>query len=400
VLEYAYNRTLFMDEASVLVNLDGRPIFDVWTKLTYDQLAPPGFLVVERLMIRLPLNRPWDARLFPLLCGIGSVFLFRAVAQRFVARRAVPIAVGLFALADYVIYYAAEVKQYSSDVTFALAGLYLSARFDELTPRRLAILTVFGVVGVWMSHPIAFVLGGVGSYYIVRAVLRRRWWEGCVAAAMSLFWLVSFAGSHAVSNHLLDSERFMWDWWGFAFLPLPPTTLDEASRVFWQLVNVFVNPACILNPFGLHASAFVASALFGLGMGSLGLRWRGGLFLLVSPVLLALAASALRQYPFHGRLLLFLAPTLHLLVAEGAAALTRPLGSRATLCLGLFLLARPAYDAVWFKAIEPRFRPFDSHADLASDLLDERERSVLKRAVQESVQKSRRSSRAPGAPRE
>ena len=71
---------------------------DFSTTLTENQLAPPGFLVVERLMVRLPLPVVPAARLVPFLCGIASMFLMRSVARRYLTPRAVPIAVGLFAL--------------------------------------------------------------------------------------------------------------------------------------------------------------------------------------------------------------------------------------------------------------------------------------------------------------
>ena len=72
-----------------------------------------------------------------------------------------------------------------------------------------------------------------------------------------------------------------------------------------------------------------------IGAVSLGFRWRGGLYLLVAPLLFTLFASGLHQYPFHGRLLLFLVPTVHLLVAEGVVALSRPGGTRLTVVLAL-----------------------------------------------------------------
>ena len=85
---------------------------------------------------------------------------------------------------------------------------------------------------------------------------------------------------------------------------------------------------------------------------SLGRRWPGGLFLLISPLVLALAASALHQYPFHGRLVLYLVPTYLLLLAEGVAAVGRPTGWLVTLVLAGFLLYGEAAEILWYKAIQ------------------------------------------------
>ena len=125
--EYLDFRALYMDEAALLKNLVGRSIFDFHQVLEQDQMAPPGFLVIERIMVRLPLEVRAAGRLFPLICGVVSVFFMRAAARRYLDRRAVPIAVGLFAMGDHLIYYSAEIKQYSCDLVLALAALLLAA---------------------------------------------------------------------------------------------------------------------------------------------------------------------------------------------------------------------------------------------------------------------------------
>jgi len=143
-------------------------------------------------------------------------------------------------------------------------------------------------------------------------------------------------------------------------------------------------------------SAFLALGLFLTGALVLGRNWPGGLYLVASPFLFTLMASALRQYPFHGRLLIFLVPMVHLLVAEGATSLARGgsllvrglaarLPDRAWIKIVLacayalfvvlpaFLLYEPAVEVVWRYTIRKRYRESDSHGDLRADLLDYRE---------------------------
>jgi Dolichyl-phosphate-mannose-protein mannosyltransferase len=382
VLEYADNRPLYMDEDLLLSNLVGLPILDFSTTLSKDQLAAPGFLVVERIMVRLPMPTVWSARLIPLLCGIASMFLMRSVARHYLSPRAVPMAVGLFALDDWLIYYAVEIKQYCSDTTLTLVALLLASAAAGLSRRSLLILAVFGVVGVWFSHPLAMVLGAVGTYLAAKAGVRRDWKKMSGVVATSVLWAGSFAACYLVSYRILSKEKFIWNWWDFAFLPIPPRSLADLSRDFWQIINIFNSPAWVVTPLGVLFSAFLAMALYLIGSLSLGLRWRGGLYLLVAPLLFTLAASALHQYPFHGRLLLFLVPTVHLLVAEGAEALTRRGGVILTVALGVFLLVQPACHVLWHRLVSTRVHGgFDSHGDLLPDLLDhleQRERAATK----------------------
>ena len=90
----------------------------------------------------------------------------------------------------------------------------------------------------------------------------------------------------------------------------------------------------------------------------------------VCPSVLALAASGLRQYPFHGRLLFTLVPTFLLLPAEGVAAIGRRTGWLVTLTLAGCFLYGEAAEVLWHQAIQARSRTFDTHGDLKNDLLD------------------------------
>ena len=119
--------------------------------------------------------------------------------------------------------------------------------------------------------------------------------------------------------------------------------VDRGSRAAssWQVLNLLNSPSGVLTPLGVIPSAFLALGLFVVGAYSLGKRSLGGLYLIVAPLPFAIVASALHQYPFHGRLLIFLVPTVHLLVGEGAATLTRKGGARLRARAGC-LFAVPA----------------------------------------------------------
>ncbi len=353
VIEYARWREIYRDERSLLANLLSLSVLDFHTRLSESQLAAPGFLLVERLLVRLPFSPLHSGRFFPFVCGIASMFAMRAVARRYIGRLAVPIAVGLFAFDEWLLYYSCELKQYSTEVLLGLGALWLvagpepSAERAEpsgpapFTRRRLIGLAEFGMAGVWFSFPLSFVLAAVGTYLIAAAAARKDWGLAARTLAIGAAWAASFALCFAMSHAILSNDGFIWTWWNFAFLPFPPRSWADAVRDFWHVLNVFNSPAGVLTPLGVVPSAFVAGGLFGLGSIALLRRWPGGLYLLTAPMLFALVASGLRQYPFHGRLLLFLVPALHLVVAEGARRSTRPGGRWLTFTLGR-VLALPA----------------------------------------------------------
>jgi hypothetical protein len=389
ILEYTDNRRLYQDESSLLKNLVSLEVADLTTTLTEFQIAPPGFLIVERFMVRLPLQVVPAARLLPLVCSLASMGLIYAVARRYIAPRAVPLAVGLFALNDWLLYYAAEIKQYSSDVALALVALLLvegrSSEPGRLLPPRPFLLAVFGVLGVWFSYTLAFILAGVGTYLIAEAVVCKQWNRALRFTLISLTWACSFAICFRISHRILDKGRFIWDWWDFAFLRIPPHSIAELKGDCWQLLNVFNSPAGLISPLGVLPSAFLALGLFAVGAVSLGRRWTGGLYLLLAPILFAIVGSVLQQYPFHNRLLIFLVPSIHLLVAEGAAAWPGRCGALFTFVLGAFLLYQPAFDMLWHRLVVERLHiRADSHGDLSGDLLDYLELQEERRQRQHS----------------
>jgi hypothetical protein len=378
VIEYADNRALYFDEELLQRNLVGIAFYDFRTPLSDGQLAPPGFIALERLLILLPLPFPPAARLLPFFCSIASMFLMRSVARRYLTAAAIPIAVGLFALTDWMLYYSVEIKQYSSDVMLTLSILLLAAgppatrQSAIATSRReLVLLTIFGAIGVWFSHPLALVLSGVGTFLILKAAAVKDFGRALAFVAMSLFWALSFAVCYRISIELISDGWVLERWWSFAFLPFPPRSLAQLQQIFLQSINLLNSPSGVLTPLGVLPSLFISLGLFLLGAWSLGRRWKGGLILLVSPILVALLASMLHRYPFHGRLLLFLVPSVHLLVAEGAASLARRGGARLTFALGALLLAQPVLDVCWYRLIQKRHHSgYDSHGDLHPDVLD------------------------------
>ncbi len=373
--EFATLRPLYMDEEALLGNLVGVPIFDFGRVLSQDQLAPPGFLVVERLLVRLPMSVLASGRLFPLLCGLASMLVVFPMARRYVGRRAATMAVWLLALADHLIYYSAEIKQYSCDLLGAMLALWIAVPPDdpaEPSRRRLIALTALGVIAPWFSYPVVFVLAGVGFHLIARRMLARDWRGAALAVLICGAWLLSFLGCFAVSRAIVSKRDFLWVWWNFAFLPIPPRSWEQTRFVAETLANVFINPGSLLTPFEFPVTASLACALALVGCVSMARRWRGGLFLLLAPPLFALGASALRQYPFHGRLILALVPTYHLLLVEGVAAVGRLTRVWVAVVLALVFVFGQASDIFWNQLVLPksRSRPFDTHGDLKNDLLD------------------------------
>jgi len=118
--QYLFNRSLYLDEASISLNIIHRSFLGLLQPLDYDQGAPIGFLMVQKLLVVSFGGSEYVLRLFPLVCGVVSVFLFYRMAKDYVDPKAVMFTLGLFAISNRLIYYSSEVKQYSTDVVVVL----------------------------------------------------------------------------------------------------------------------------------------------------------------------------------------------------------------------------------------------------------------------------------------
>lgn len=80
--QYLINRSLWADEAVLALNIINRNYLQLTETLDYEQGAPIGFLWVEKFILQLLGNNEYALRLFPLIAGMISLFLFWQLAQK------------------------------------------------------------------------------------------------------------------------------------------------------------------------------------------------------------------------------------------------------------------------------------------------------------------------------
>lgn len=311
--QYIFNRSLWLDESLLVLNILARSFHGLLKPLDHGQAAPFGFLLIEKSVVLRLGSGEMALRLFPFLCGIGALFLFVAVARRYVREIAVPIAVALFAVCGPLIYYSSEAKQYSSDVAIALT-LYLVAGClleEQQSIARLAVTSLAGAIAVWFSQPSAFILAGIGLSGLWMARHDRRAFLRVFIP--SAIWGASFLLYYFISLRRLTHDSFLLGYWQGSFAPLPPRSIGDLRWYVDTFFGVFANPV------GLTFTGIAAVAAV-LGTWELFVERKARLLALVLPLGLALLASGLHRYPFRERLLLFAVPALILLVAAGLGA--------------------------------------------------------------------------------
>jgi len=197
---YLHDRSLWLDESQLALNIMSHSYGELFGKLDFAQGAPVGFLLLEKLTISALGDSERAFRLFPLLAGLASVFVFWRVALRFAGREAGLLAMAFFAVLGSLIFYSAETKPYSFDVLTALVLLWLFDRaFTSGRFRDWAVFALVGIAAPWFSHPSVFVLTATGTLLLLPAVLRRNWRLVALNCLAIAAWTVSCVAAASAS---------------------------------------------------------------------------------------------------------------------------------------------------------------------------------------------------------
>ncbi|HEU5218522.1 MAG TPA: hypothetical protein VFU23_07675 [Gemmatimonadales bacterium] len=368
---YAARPSLWLDEILLSRNIIDLPLIDLLTKpLLLDQVAPRGFLLVEKLFVLLLGPNEYALRLFPFLCAVAGMLSFRRLAERVLSGWAVPFAVALFALAIPFIKYGAEVKQYGVDSLAAilLVSLALDLRTREVSTRRRLAAGAAGFVVIWFSQASVLVMAGIGLGLALEWLAARNPQVRRVLFTTVPLWAAASGVAVVAGLRSMTpaTREFMDDFWRSGFLPRPagPSSL----RWFWdQSLTMFTDP--VLLRYRLP-EVFLLVALLGLVL--LLRRRRDAALLLLGPLLIGLLAAIAHQYPYRGRLLMYLIPGLLLAIAAGAEGIRR-LVSRAHPALGGLAMAALLVLPTAALATTPPPYDIDHHRELLGYLQQHRQ---------------------------
>jgi 4-amino-4-deoxy-L-arabinose transferase-like glycosyltransferase len=312
--QYAANTSLWHDEAFVALNVLHTEVRDLLRTPDWHEPSPPGFMLLEQLMVAAFGGSEYTLRLLPQLIGLVGLVLFAGLA----AHLGQPAwgaawAVALAALSDALIQQTNLVKHFTFDFLFAVtfAALALRAlRQRDPTP-TLLVWGLLGSVAQWVSYASVFAFAG-SSLTLGLACLRQ--WEPRPRRA--------FLGANvtAIVSFLLllipirtQRTAVVTAFWSETF----PDTHSVAALAYWLgrahlgLYHYLPEPVRVLGPL------FVLFAVLWW--------WRHGrrveLLLLWAPIVLALVASSLHHWPFGGNQhMSFAAPAVIVTVGAGIAA--------------------------------------------------------------------------------
>jgi hypothetical protein len=381
-IQYGAQGSMWLDELAIAVNVAGRDLGELLLRpLDESQVAPPGFLALEKLGAALLGHREAGLRLFPWLWSLASLLLFWRVSVRFVAGAELAAGLLAFAASPALVWYAGNAKQYSGDVAVTLLLLILALRMEEgrMGAREAALAGFGGGLAILVSQPAVLVAFGL-SVVLGWRRLRARQPLGPVLA-LGAGWaagaaVVTAAATFVVTPATLDH---MHGAWSNDFFPLFPPEWRTLSwlpiHLYWIMGHLLV----YVVPKSLPEVGFVLlfSALGLIGAWTLAARRSAAGAILAVPVVVAVVASAVYLLPISKRVSLFVAPTLLVMAMVGAAEIRARLPARTRAGAGLavlalfalpagavVLLARPPYRAEESRPVldelARRWRPGDA----------------------------------------
>ncbi len=328
IARYALDYPLWWDEAFVAVNFIRRDYGDLLRPLDYGQVCPVLFLWSELTLVKLLGFSEPSLRLFPLICALASVVLFRHAAGRVVRGVPLLVAVAIFATSFHPILHAADVKPYASDLLAALVLLTMALEWLRV-PERAGWMWVMGAIApiaIALSHPAVFVAAGtvLGLAPAVARAGRRPVWIAYLAfslSTVSAFITIYFMFTHAQAAANLSPMQAQW---GAAFPPLA-----DPLRLLKWMVMVHTGGTFAYPCGGEGGASSLTFLMFVVGAGVLWYHGRKVIVLTcLAPFGMAIVAAALKRYPYGGpvphgspaRIMQYLAPSICLLAGAGAAA--------------------------------------------------------------------------------
>jgi hypothetical protein len=307
----------------------GDSLGDMFYYPTFLQTSPPFFLLLVRLTVHLFGLSNWSFRVIPsamqILFALGMFLLARKTLSGPFAALAWTLAV----ISPVILEYSAQLKQYTTEAAASTALLLLAlAYLRDPSRRRFLWLTIGAILCELFAYPAVFLVPGialavglrrypelqnVAAVQDARQSVEQRWHRGGIlATSAAAVFLIEYVllvipnSSPALSKSWFDGRM--------AVMGRPVSILDAFERftIFLSLPD----PRRVRGVLALAAAALVLV----WGASIMEQRWRRGsrrLPLLqltfLTPCVLVLAASLLRQFPLSPRVCTFLLPCVVLL---------------------------------------------------------------------------------------
>jgi len=331
--QFIFNRSLWLDEAMLALNIIERGFSELTQPLDCNQVAPIGFLFVERVSVLILGNNEYALRIVPLISFLASIPLLYLLAGKLTGNRMIALlSTSIFSITLRLLRYSSEVKQYSSDVLFAVLILYCCLTLKPNTNRSLLIYAVIGGVALLFSNIAVIILFVAGIYFLYSEFYTNKNFRIVLPL---LFWAIVFCIYYVLFVHNHPHTERMLNYWREAFLPLNPFSAGFYLFLFRAAKDIYSYLLGFSFLWYIPSSISIAAVGFMLKR-----RKYTVLYFCLAPIAVHLFLSGLMLYPFKGRFLLYSTPLIILVFSIGLYELFE-FADKRILALPRFLLIIP-----------------------------------------------------------
>jgi hypothetical protein len=315
LFQFLYNRSLWLDEAMLALNIIHKNSFELLKPLDYSQVAPVLFLQIEKLFSMLLPNTEYGLRIFPLFCFWASLYFFYKIIKKQLHNGyAIIFALSLFVFNRTLIIYSSEVKQYMTDVLVLLGMFYFVLKDYKKEKNKYYVLGIVGVIAVLMSNVAPVILFICGFYLVFDAVFVEKKVKIIPLVSVFAAWSGIFLVYYIFFIYKHPTQEIMIKFWSKANAFLPHDSVKNICTFFTGKTAMIIYtliPAMRIIRYSLIL--FLLTGIIGLT----GHKKPKLIILTCGPILLQLFLSTFQLYPFDIRLILYTLPCIMIICSVG-----------------------------------------------------------------------------------
>lgn len=342
---YFYNHSLWMDEIYLSSSLIRMDYMDLATQpLDYQQKAPIGFLWTVRFFVGIFGTAELALRLFSLICGLLSLFLFIPVCRYFTNEKGAVLGLAMLSLAAPFVFHAVEVKQYQTEMLATLIILCAYIKYkDKSSYIDLLLWGLIGAVILWFSYASIFILAGIATGLSMYRIIKKDWILCFKQSIPFLIWFLSFGINYLYFTHRHAESKWIVYWFDYYknFMPMPVRSIEDLRWYAINLYRLFDYPLGFL--WQIKWLMILPLTLMFVGFAVLFKRFQDFL-ILCCPFIFMFLASGLKLYPLTERFWVFIGPILIIFIVNGYLWVTNYFNNQrleiafaVLLCSGLFV---------------------------------------------------------------
>lgn len=302
---YLKNPSLWVDEASLVSNILEKSYIELFKGLDYLQVSPPGFTVlVKSLTVFISPESLYAKdlvlRFLPFISGILAIPVFYSLLKLVFENNKTALiwAFALFVFNPATIVYSTQLKQYSTELLISVVLLWSFCKIIKSAQARFVDMVLM-FIAPWFSYSSFFIL--VAGLICVFLKKRKEFLKISFFVFLSgvIFYIVSLK---SVWNTNYSGMDLYWNNY-YAFWEF-----QHPTRIFYRLGDIFTQEK--LLSFCIGSGIIFSYFKYCFSKEDILKK-----ILILSPLSMVIIFSYFHLYPMNARLMLFLLPTLVILLA-------------------------------------------------------------------------------------